>query len=138
MTQSHISVLKSQSSFYQTEPVDYTDQDWFVNGVVKIETRLDPSSLLKQVKQIEAAAGRTHHGFRFGPRVLDLDILIYDDLVLTTDNLVIPHPRMHKRRFVLQPFCDIDPGIKHPVLGGTMEDLLGELPRDEQTVSGYE
>ena len=100
--------LIDQSPVYQTEPVDYRDQDWFVNYAVKIETTLDPFSLLDTLKSIERDAGRARDAVRFGPRVLDLDIMLYDAMVVDTLKLVIPHPRMHKRHFVLKPICDID------------------------------
>ena len=126
-----------QSLVYQTEPVDYKDQDWFVNYVVKIETTLDPFSLLNTLKSIERGAGRTGDAIRFGPRVLDLDIILYDAMVLDTPNLVIPHPRMHKRRFVLKPFCDIDPDIIHPVFHRTMRSLLEDLDAKDQRITEY-
>ena len=129
--------LIDQSLVYQTEPVDYKDQDWFVNYVVKIETTLDPFSLLDTLKSIERSAGRTRDGVRFGPRVLDLDIILYDALVLNTSDLVIPHPRMHKRHFVLKPICDIDPNIIHPVFHTTMQTLLKDLDATDQRISEY-
>ena len=122
---------------YRTEPVDYKDQDWFVNYVVKIKTTLDPFSLLDTVKSIERSAGRTGDGIRFGPRVLDLDIILYDMMVLDTSKLVIPHPRMHKRHFVLKPICDIDPDIIHPVFNTTMQSLLEDLDVTDQGISRY-
>ena len=137
LTHPNISGLKGQSRFYRTEPVDYEDQAWFVNGVVKVETLLDPDSLFKRAKQIEKNAGRTDPGVRFGPRVLDLDILIYDDLIMDTEHLVIPHPRMHKRRFVLQPFCDINPEIEHPLLRKDMKSLLEDLGDADQIVMEF-
>ena len=76
--------------------------------------------------------GRKSDSVRFGPRILDLDIIFYDDLVLDTPHRVVPHPRMHKRRFVLQPICDIDPGVVHPLLGQTMQELLQQLPIEGQ------
>jgi len=129
--------LIDQSSIYRTDPVDYRDQDWFVNYVVKIETDLDPLSLLKFLKSIEHAAGRVRPAIRFGPRILDLDIILYDDAVLDESTLTIPHPRMHKRRFVLKPICDIDPDIKHPVLQQTMSFLLENLGEAEQGITEY-
>lgn len=137
LTHPNISVLKGRSRFYQTEPVDYKEQDWFINGVVKIETALDPESLLHRIKQIEVEAGRKTQTIRFGPRILDLDILIYDDVILDTPLLKIPHPRMHKRRFVLRPFCDIDPDKKHPVLKKDMKYLLNHLNDSQQKVIEY-
>ena len=130
-------VVKDWSRFYKTEPVDYKDQDWFVNFVVKIETTLDPFQLINELKSIESDAGRTYDSIRFGPRILDLDILLYDDLVTNSSGLVIPHPRMHKRRFVLRPICDIDPKTVHPVLQKDMQYLLDRLGENEQRIIEY-
>jgi len=137
LTQPEVSTLKGQSLFYRTAPVDYEDQDWFINGVAKIETTLDPEQLLRQLKQIETDTGRADTVVRFGPRVLDLDILLFDDAVIDTELLVIPHPRMHKRRFVLQPFCDIDPTKLHPVCKKTIRALLDRLRDAGQVVMEY-
>jgi 2-amino-4-hydroxy-6-hydroxymethyldihydropteridine diphosphokinase len=101
----------------ETQPVDYTEQDWFVNAALLIETPLSPKALLNTTQAIQNRFGRKKGGIRFGPRVLDLDIIFYDQLILHASHLTIPHPRMHKRRFVLQPICDIDPTVVHPVLG---------------------
>ncbi|MCD6224747.1 MAG: 2-amino-4-hydroxy-6-hydroxymethyldihydropteridine diphosphokinase [Deltaproteobacteria bacterium] len=128
-------VLIKESKFYKTEPVDYTDQDWFVNCAVKISTPLEPLELLTEIKRIESEAGRKKDVVRFGPRVLDLDIIFFDDRVIESDNLIIPHPRMHQRRFVLMPICDIDPNIIHPVLKKSIRALLAELDDSEQKVS---
>lgn len=130
-----ISVLKNTcsiqlsriSKFYKTEPVDYTDQSWFINAVIEIRTSLEPEQLFKTLKSIEKKAGRDENGIRFGPRLLDLDILFFNDETLETPELVIPHPRMHKRRFVLKPICDINPDFVHPVLLKKMKDLLEGL-----------
>ncbi len=119
--------LVDQAQIYRTEPVDYKDQDWFVNTVVKIQTRLDPIGLLENLQSIERKAGRIRDAKRFGPRILDLDILVYEDVVMNTPRLVIPHPRMHKRRFVLKPMCDIDPDMKHPVFQRSMRALLDNV-----------
>jgi 2-amino-4-hydroxy-6-hydroxymethyldihydropteridine diphosphokinase len=129
--------LVDQSPIYRTEPVDFLDQEWFVNCVVKIETGLDPLRLLNILKAIERAAGRANDTIRFGPRILDLDIILYDDLVMNTPMLTIPHPRMHERRFVLKPICDIDSEIDHPVLHRTMESLLEDLAEKGQRVIEY-
>jgi len=129
--------LVDQSALYRTEPVDYRDQDWFVNCVLKIETDLDPLRLLSMLKSIERAAGRIKDPVRFGPRILDLDIILFDDLVINAPTLTVPHPRMHKRRFVLKPICDIDPGLSHPVLHRTMESLLGDLDDKKQRIVEY-
>ena len=127
LTASGKTFLKDQSEFYLTEPVDYTDQDWFVNSVVRIDTILDPYQLLDELKSIELNAGRTVDAVKFGPRILDLDILFYDEWVLDSPKLIVPHPRMDKRRFVLKPICDIDPTLVHPVLKKDMRSLLDSL-----------
>ena len=126
--------LVKASRFYRTSPVDYPDQDWFVNAAVKIETHLAPLDLLSTLQTIQHQAGRAKSGIRFGPRVLDLDIIFYDQLVMNTRLLEIPHPRMHKRRFVLQPICDIDPDIVHPLLNIALKSLLNQLEDNEQEV----
>ncbi len=128
------STLIKSSSFYRTSPVDYEDQDWFVNLVVKINTSLGPFELLDEIQGIQAAVGRKTNSIRFGPRVLDLDIIFFNDQVIRTDTLEIPHPRMHKRRFVLKPICDIEPSMVHPLLGKDMRSLLNRLKDTEQRV----
>ncbi len=134
LTESGRSKVLKSSRFYRTSPVDYTDQAWFVNGVVMIETTLSPFDLLDEVQVIQRKMGRTKDTVRFGPRVLDLDILLYDDLVIHTDRLTIPHPRMHKRAFVLKPICDINSSVVHPVLDETVVRLLTRLDGDGQQV----
>jgi 2-amino-4-hydroxy-6-hydroxymethyldihydropteridine diphosphokinase len=129
--------IKKWSRFYQTEPVDYKHQDWFINGVVRIETDLDAFQLIKVLKSIEHDAGRTDDTVRFGPRILDMDILLFDNIVINSYNLIIPHPRMHKRRFVLKPICDIAPSIIHPVLNKEMRHLLDDLDENEQRIIEY-
>ena len=137
LTASGKTFLKAQSEFYLTEPVDYTDQDWFVNSVVRIDTILDPYQLLDELKSIELNAGRTVDAVKFGPRILDLDILFYDEWVANSLKLVVPHPRMHKRRFVLKPICDIDPTLVHPVLKKDMRSLLDSLDDSGQKIIQY-
>ena len=129
-------VLK-HSRIYKTDPVDYTAQDWFINYAVKIRTVLDPFQLLSKLNSIQRRAGRIVDKIRFGPRVLDIDIIFYDDLVIHSAKLIIPHPRMHKRRFVLKPICDIDPEIVHPILKKSMQYLLDSLDDNGQGVEPY-
>jgi 2-amino-4-hydroxy-6-hydroxymethyldihydropteridine diphosphokinase len=129
--------LKKTSKLYKTEPVDYKDQAWFINAVVEISTFLEPIQLFNSLKLIEKEAGRTEDGIRFGPRILDLDIIFFDDLVLETPDLIIPHPRMDNRRFVLKPLCDINPDFVHPVLQKTMRDLLENLTDKGQSIREY-
>ena len=132
LTASGKSVLRGRSRFYQTEPVDYKDQDWFVNAIVKIETAYDPFELLKEIKAIERDAGRERESIRFGPRILDLDIVLYDGLIINSPELILPHPRMHQRRFILKPICDIEPRLTHPVLKKDMQSLLDGLDENGQ------
>ena len=126
--------IERVSRFFRTSPVDYLDQDWFVNAAVKITTFLSPPELLERLIGIQRQMGRKRDAIRFGPRLLDLDILLFDALVMRTETLEIPHPRMHKRAFVLQPICDIDPTIIHPVLERRVKDLLAAIEDDDQRV----
>jgi 2-amino-4-hydroxy-6-hydroxymethyldihydropteridine diphosphokinase len=134
LTETGTSRVLAQSRIYTTEPVDYEDQDWFINTMVKLETSHDPYELLDQIESIQSAAGRVNDPIRFGPRILDMDIILYDDRIIDSERLVVPHPRMHKRRFVLEPICDIDPSIIHPVLKKEMQFLLKHLGDDTQKV----
>ena len=134
LTESGQCTLQALSRFYRTSPVDYTDQDWFVNAAAEISTPMPPDALLAELLAIQQRMGRKTNAIRFGPRVLDLDILLFDDRVLQTPQLTLPHPRMHKRAFVLQPICDIDPTIIHPVLGTTMGALLEALNDQGQQI----
>jgi 2-amino-4-hydroxy-6-hydroxymethyldihydropteridine diphosphokinase len=127
----------SQSHFYRTEPTDFMEQDWFVNVIVKITTDLSPHDLFLKLKEIEKQAGRKQSDIKFGPRILDMDIILYDDIVLNTEELVIPHARMHKRRFVLKPLCDISPDVVHPVLKKDIKNLLNLLDEANQEVVSY-
>jgi 2-amino-4-hydroxy-6-hydroxymethyldihydropteridine diphosphokinase len=131
------SKILAQSRFYATAPVDYEDQDWFINAVVEVGTGCDPFQLLDQIESIQRAAGRKIDPVRFGPRILDLDIILYNNRIIHSDRLVVPHPRMHKRRFVLKPICDINPAIIHPVLKKDMQFLLERLGNDAQKVFEY-
>lgn len=110
------------SSLYQTDPVGYRDQPAFINAVVRLETTLDPEALLVQLRQIESAHGRSR-GIPNGPRTLDLDLLLYDDLVLNSPTLVLPHPRMHERAFVLVPLAELDAEVRIPGIGALMDSL---------------
>jgi 2-amino-4-hydroxy-6-hydroxymethyldihydropteridine diphosphokinase len=126
--------LTARSRVYRTEPVDFSDQDWFINYVIRIGTPLDPLDLLERLQRVQREAGRVDSGVRFGPRVLDLDILLYDHLILADPRLSLPHPRMHQRRFVLKPLCDIDPTLVHPIIGKDVKTLLTELAEEGQQV----
>ena len=121
-----------QSRFYRTQPQNFEDQDWFVNGALAVETVMaDPEGVLVALKEIEHRLDPEGKAFRFGPRVVDLDLIFFEGHVLKTDFLELPHPRMHERYFVLEPMCDIGPGVHHPVLGKTTRELRDNLKDKE-------
>ena len=125
--------LRSRSSLYQTEPVDAPNQAWFVNAVAEIRFGGRPDELLQICVNVEAARGRERNR-RNEPRILDLDVLLLGDTVLSTDELTIPHPRLYERRFVLEPMVEIAPDAIHPGLRKTMRDLLQECPDESKVV----
>ena len=108
-----------------------------INGVAMLHTDLEPDALFICLKTIEHEMGRRTGEVRFGPRILDLDILFYDELVLREEMLEIPHPRLHERRFVLKPLCDIAPDLVHPVIGQTVQHLLHDLKDGGKKVTLY-
>ncbi len=120
------------SSFYETEPVEFTDQAWFLNCAVTLETTATAEELMSALLEIERQMGRQRVQKK-GPRTIDLDILLFrdpltDDAVIDSPALTIPHPAMHRRRFVLQPLAEIAPEARHPVLKKTIRELLEDLP----------
>lgn len=119
------------SSFYETEPVEFTDQAWFVNCAVALETKAEPLSLIRVLLRIEQEMGRKRVQKK-GPRVIDMDIVIFGDAVVSTPELTIPHPAMARRRFVLQPLAEIAPDFLHPTLHQTIRALLDELPPGQE------
>lgn len=116
------------SQWHETAPVGGPPQGMFLNGVAEIQTALAPEALLQHLQEIEQQAGRPQDHERWGPRVIDLDLLSYDGLALETPTLTVPHPRMHERRFVLEPLTEIAPRWVHPKLGKTAHQLLAEAP----------
>lgn len=122
--------LLAKSSFYRTRPVGYVDQDWFVNGVIKLESDLEPQDLFHALKATELRMGRTET-VPWGPREIDLDLLLYEDWIIQTEELRIPHPRMQDRQFVLIPLAEIDPDLFHPVLKKSVRELLEEIKEDQ-------
>jgi 2-amino-4-hydroxy-6-hydroxymethyldihydropteridine diphosphokinase len=121
--------LLAFSRIYETDPVGPVEQGRFLNAAAEIETSLEPLDLLRALRDMEAGEGRPdrEHRVRWGPRTLDLDILLYDRRVLDAPELSIPHPRMHERAFVLRPLAELDPDALHPVLGKSVGELLRAL-----------
>jgi len=116
-------VLKAKSHVYETPPWGYEDQPKFLNQVVMVQTYLEPEQLLKHIKRLEVALGRKA-SFPNGPRLIDIDILFYDDLVLNTSILTIPHPRLQERGFVLLPLMDIAPDLVHPETKKSVSEMV--------------
>lgn len=127
-------VLRRRAGIYETEPVGISDQPWFLNTVIEIETDLTPQKLLALCKQVEHALGRRERQ-RYGPREIDLDILLYGDLVVNEKDLQIPHAHLHRRRFVLVPLAEIAPTQLHPILQQPLAALLNTLGHDTQEVT---
>ena len=125
--------VKTRSSLYRTEPVDAPNQAWYINAVAAIGFGGEPNELLEICLSVEAARGRERTA-RNEPRILDLDILLLEDVVLASEGLTIPHPRLHQRRFVLEPMVEIAPDTVHPGLRKTMAELLNECSDKSRVV----
>jgi 2-amino-4-hydroxy-6-hydroxymethyldihydropteridine diphosphokinase len=119
-------VVRQRSSLYETIPWGVREQPLFLNMVIEAETGLKPQELLALLKNVEIEVGREESS-RWGPRAIDLDILLYDDVMLNEETLTIPHPYLHERDFVLIPLCEIAPDLRHPLLQSTMRELLQTL-----------
>ena len=128
-------VLKT-SSLYETEPMYVEDQNWFLNCVVKVDTELSPRSLFDVVKEIELRMGRNGSGKerRFGPRIIDIDILFYGKQIVSERDLEIPHPRIQERLFVLVPLSEVEPDFIHPIYRKRISELLAELHSEKRIV----
>lgn len=122
--------IQAASPVYETPPWGYTDQPAFLNMVIQAEAELPPGDLLRELKRIEVDLGRQPN-FRYGPRLIDLDILFYGQQTLQLENLSIPHPRLQERAFVLVPLADLAPGLRHPLLAKTVRELLASVERGE-------
>jgi 2-amino-4-hydroxy-6-hydroxymethyldihydropteridine diphosphokinase len=120
--------VRAVSSFYDTKPVGFLEQPRFLNGALVLETELEPVELMRELLGVERAMGREREGaIAKGPRVIDLDLLLYGDVVISTEELTLPHPEMQARRFVLEPLAEIAPEWVHPVLGVTVGTMLKRL-----------
>jgi len=115
--------VKAKSHIYETLPWGYEEQPKFLNQVVKVQTYLEPEPLLKHIKRLEIALGRKA-SFQNGPRLIDIDILFYDEIILNTPDLTIPHPRLHERGFVLLPMMDIAPDLVHPLTRKSIREMV--------------
>lgn len=122
--------IQNRSSIYETTPVGYLDQEDFLNMVIEIQTLLEAPELLETVQEIEQKLGRTRD-IRFGPRTIDLDILLYNQENSTEEYLTIPHPRMHERAFVLVPLAEIASNTIVPTTGKMVQDYLKEIPSED-------
>lgn len=124
---SAIGKVRRVSSIYETEPVDFTEQPWFLNCAAELETSMTPQQLMAGIIAIETRMGRRRTAKK-GPRLIDIDILLFDDAVIEEPGLSIPHPAMHGRRFVLAPVAEIAPKAVHPTLKRTVRELRDALP----------
>ena len=115
--------VKKKSRVYETPPWGYTEQESFLNQALMVATYLEPEPLLKHLKRLEVALGRKE-SFRYGPRLIDIDILFFDDIVMETPALTIPHPHMHERGFVLMPMMDIAPDLVHPITERSIREMI--------------
>ena len=122
--------VKQKSSVFETPPWGFTEQDAFLNQVVKVTTYLEPEPLLRHLKRMETALGRVPN-FQNGPRVIDIDILFFDKMIINTPPLVVPHPRLHERAFVLVPLAEIEPDFVHPILQRPINKILEDVDRSE-------
>jgi 2-amino-4-hydroxy-6-hydroxymethyldihydropteridine diphosphokinase len=122
--------LEEVSSLYETQPQGVSDQPLFLNAVCRVTTGLEPQALLRFLKNLEWEIGRRPGGQTWGPRPIDLDILLYDDRVVDAPELKVPHPRLAERAFVLVPLAELAPELRHPLLGKTMKELLASVGQE--------
>ena len=122
-----LGTVEAVSAFYETEPVGLTSQPWFLNCAAKLDTEKMPRQLISGILNLEQAMGRQRKQ-KDGPRIIDIDILLFGTSVVDTHSLTVPHPRLHERRFVLEPLTEIAPDVRHPVFKCTIRELRDALP----------
>lgn len=125
--------LVKGASFYETEPIGPSFQPWFINTAIEITTQVPPLSLLQICKEVENRIGKSQ-SFPWGPRIIDLDILLYDDLVLDEANIVLPHPQLATREFVLRPLLELDPQLSHPRLKLPLSKILKGIEKEKKVI----
>lgn len=130
--------VKAVSHFYETEPITLKGESshWFINAVIQIKTTLSPVQLLRKLQDIEKQMGR-ERSHKWAPRTIDLDILLFDDQICKSSELTIPHPEMHKRRFVLEPLCELNGAARHPIKGISFQELSRALKDNQQITQLY-
>lgn len=131
-----IGLVSASSSVYETEPWGFRSENQFLNMVAEVETELSPFDLMTAILLIEAKIGRVRSEEQYSSRIIDIDILLYNDLILDDNNLIIPHPKIYLRKFVLVPLCELAPELVHPVLKKTMTSLH-KVCKDESRVKFY-
>ena len=122
-----IGTVQKRSALYETEPMEVTDQPWFLNMAVELETELMPKQFIAAVLDIERSMGRKRTKKK-GPRAIDIDVVLFGKSIIEMQGLMVPHPAMHQRRFVLEPMAEIAPEVRHPVYKKTMRELRDALP----------
>ncbi|HVW86860.1 MAG TPA: 2-amino-4-hydroxy-6-hydroxymethyldihydropteridine diphosphokinase, partial [Bryobacteraceae bacterium] len=127
--------LRKTSNLYETEPIGFREQGWFLNMAAEFETDLFPKQLLRRIQRVELQLGRKRLLVN-GPRTIDIDVLLYGNSVIRTNELEVPHPRFRERRFVLEPLAELNPGLRDPVTGRTMAELLAQVSGQKLHVAG--
>ena len=131
-----IGYIVNESAIYETEPWMMDSEKWFLNQVIEVETNLEPHSLLLKLKDFEQTQGRKTETGKYQPRVIDMDILFYGNQIINSSDLVVPHPFLHERKFVLIPMNEINPDFIHPIFNKSINELLTEC-NDSYQVSLY-